>query len=131
MAESMDLPIIIIGFPLLMFVCLCNWLKSSKSRLDQEKHPFDLTLLDGKNIFSRVQRLKGILHQKFFYRLNLIFWIVMGCGIADLGRRGRGPGCRESRSLGAASRGPLAPRVEVPCAQISYTTPHYYPKYEI
>ena len=32
--------------------------------------------------------LKGILHQKIFYRLNLIFWIVMGCGIADLGRRG-------------------------------------------
>ena len=31
---------------------------------------------------------KGILHQKIFYRLNLIFWIVMGCGIADLGRRG-------------------------------------------
>ena len=24
--------------------------------------------------------LKGILHQKFFYRLNLIFWIVMGWG---------------------------------------------------
>ena len=33
-------------------------------------------------------RFKGILHQKNFYRLNLIFWIVMGCGIADLGRRG-------------------------------------------
>ena len=30
----------------------------------------------------------GILHQKFFYRLNLIFWIVMGCGIALFGRRG-------------------------------------------
>ena len=29
-------------------------------------------------------KLKGILHQKFFYRLNLIFWIVMGCGIARL-----------------------------------------------
>ena len=24
--------------------------------------------------------LKGILHQNKFYRLNLIFWIVMGCG---------------------------------------------------
>ena len=34
------------------------------------------------------KRFKGILHQKNFYRLNLIFWIVMGCGIADLGRRG-------------------------------------------
>ena len=32
--------------------------------------------------------LKGILHQKKFYRLNLIFWIVMGCGIARFGRRG-------------------------------------------
>ena len=32
--------------------------------------------------------VKGILHQKIFYRLNLIFWIVMGCGIARFGRRG-------------------------------------------
>ena len=32
--------------------------------------------------------IKGILHQKNFYRLNLIFWIVMGCGIADFDRRG-------------------------------------------
>ena len=32
--------------------------------------------------------LKGILHQKIFYRLNLIFWIVMGCGIARFGQRG-------------------------------------------
>ena len=32
--------------------------------------------------------LKGILHQKIFYRPNLIFWIVMGCGIARFGRRG-------------------------------------------
>ena len=32
--------------------------------------------------------LKGIVHNFFFYRSNLIFWIVMGCGIADLGRRG-------------------------------------------
>ena len=31
---------------------------------------------------------KGIVHNFFFYRSNLIFWIVMGCGIADLGRRG-------------------------------------------
>ena len=33
-------------------------------------------------------KLKGILHQKIFYRLNLIFWIVMGCGIARFSRRG-------------------------------------------
>ena len=32
--------------------------------------------------------VKGILHQKIFYRLNLIFWIVMGCGIVRFGRRG-------------------------------------------
>ena len=32
--------------------------------------------------------LKGILRQKNFYRLNLIFWIVMGCGIAHFSRRG-------------------------------------------
>ena len=32
--------------------------------------------------------VKGILHQKIFYCLNLIFWIVMGCGIARFGRRG-------------------------------------------
>ena len=31
---------------------------------------------------------KGILHQKIFYRPNLIFWIVMRCGIAHFGRRG-------------------------------------------
>ena len=32
--------------------------------------------------------LKGILHQKIFYCLNLIFWIIMGCGIARFGRKG-------------------------------------------
>ena len=31
---------------------------------------------------SKILILKGTLHQKIFYRLNLIFWIVMGCGIA-------------------------------------------------
>ena len=35
-----------------------------------------------------VRLVKGILHQKIFYRLNLIFWIVMGCGIARFGRKG-------------------------------------------
>ena len=30
---------------------------------------------------------KGILHQNIFYRLNLIFWIVMGYGIAHFGQR--------------------------------------------
>ena len=32
--------------------------------------------------------VKGILHQKIFYGLNLIFWIVMGWGIARFGQRG-------------------------------------------
>ena len=32
--------------------------------------------------------LKGIVHQFCFRCSNLIFWIVMGCGIADFGRRG-------------------------------------------
>ena len=38
--------------------------------------------------FKCVQHLKGILHQKKFYRLNLIFWIVMGCDIAHFDRGG-------------------------------------------
>ena len=33
-------------------------------------------------------KFKGILHQENFCRLNLIFWIVMGCGIAHFARRG-------------------------------------------
>ena len=33
--------------------------------------------------------LKGILPQKKFYRLNLIFWIVIGCGMAGCRRRGQ------------------------------------------
>ena len=37
---------------------------------------------------SRRSALKGILHQKIFYRPKLIFWIVMRCGIAHFGRRG-------------------------------------------
>ena len=39
--------------------------------------------------FSWIETIiKGILHQKKFYRLNLIFLIVIGCGIARFGRRG-------------------------------------------
>ena len=37
---------------------------------------------------ARTHNIKGILHQKIFYRLNLIFWIVMGCGIAHFGWKG-------------------------------------------
>ena len=32
--------------------------------------------------------VKGIVHNFFYFRSELIFWIVMGCGIADFGRRG-------------------------------------------
>ena len=32
--------------------------------------------------------VRGIVHNLFVYRSNLIFWIVMGCGIADFCRRG-------------------------------------------
>ena len=33
--------------------------------------------------------IKGILPQKKFFRPNLIFWIVMGCGKACFGRKGQ------------------------------------------
>ena len=32
--------------------------------------------------------LKGIVHNFFYFRSDLIFWIVMGCGIGDFARRG-------------------------------------------
>ena len=47
------------------------------------KPKFNLPKLD-----SYKGRLKGILHQKIFYCLILIFWIVMGCGLARFGRKG-------------------------------------------
>ena len=31
---------------------------------------------------------KGLVKSIVFFHLNLIFWIAMGCGIADFGRRG-------------------------------------------
>ena len=45
-------------------------------------------LLCSKLAISPWKKIKGILHQKIFYRLNLIFWIIMGCGIAHFGRKG-------------------------------------------
>ena len=39
-------------------------------------------------LLEETEPLKGIVHNFFVYRSNLIFWIVMGCGIADFGRRG-------------------------------------------
>ena len=41
---------------------------------------------------SEANLINGILHQKNFYRLNLIFWIVMGCGIA----RGLSSSCQSN-----------------------------------
>ena len=52
-------------------------------------------MLSGQQAFDATIRVgqlhsifKGIVHNFFVYRSNLIFWIVMGCGIADIGRRG-------------------------------------------
>ena len=45
--------------------------------------PFSILYLSDSHL-----SIKGILHQKIFYRLNLIFWIVMGCGKAGFGQRG-------------------------------------------
>ena len=38
--------------------------------------------------YSSISAVKGTVHQKNFYRSNLIFWIEMRSGIADLGQRG-------------------------------------------
>ena len=46
------------------------------------------TLLTLLTLFTLFILLKGILHQKIFYCLNLIFWIIMGCGIARFGWKG-------------------------------------------
>ncbi len=36
---------------------------------------------------AKKKRLKGLFTIFFYFRSELIFWIVMGCGIADFGRR--------------------------------------------
>ena len=73
-------------------------LNAKKSTLLQisyfgQKYPFNdrvVTYMTKVRIsnFNHRNSVKGILHQKIFYRPNLIFWIVMGCGIARFGRRG-------------------------------------------
>ena len=75
---------------------------------------------------DRRASFKGILHQKNFYRLNLIFWIVMGCGPRGTARNDKSLKCFISV---AAPRNPMVLRLETPwrCA----SKPHYYPKYEI
>ena len=73
---------------------LSKWLlgcwRNTPGALDQKR-----TIERFANIFCHVASselqaayLKGIVHNFFVYRSNLIFWIVMGCGIADFGRRG-------------------------------------------
>ena len=82
--------------------------------------------------------IKEILHKKNFWK-NLIFSIVMWCGIVDFGRRGL---LMHQTDLRATSREPL--EVEVPCAVsqgpvfdilslglFHSTTRHYYWRYEI
>ena len=86
--------------------------------------------------------LKGILPQNSFYRPNLKFWIVMGCGKARFGQKRhlklkilvsqfvlwdleatRTDHCRLPRGL-------MCGLPRGPSDQKSFTTPHYYPKYE-
>ena len=40
------------------------------------------------NLLLPIDNLKGIVPQKKNHCLNLIFWVVMGCGKAHFGRRG-------------------------------------------
>ena len=68
-------------------ICFKTKLQNTKAIVIQAQN------LDGFNWYFEIlqnpsRSFKGILHQKIFYRLNLIFWIVMGCGIARFGRRG-------------------------------------------
>ena len=47
-----------------------------------------IDFLDALASLKTMFKIKGILHQKIFYCLNLIFWIIMGCGIARFGWKG-------------------------------------------
>ena len=58
-----------------------NKYANQKNKIHQPKH-------QACQLKHQVCQLKGIVHNFFLYRSNLIFWIVMGCGIADFGRRG-------------------------------------------
>ena len=98
-------------------------------------------------LFSRCLFLSlKILPQKNFYRPNLIFWIVMGCGKAHFGRKGQKTPKKENFGLKVflmcrLPRGPreqtLRPKFSILGGflalptETSFTTPHYYPKYEV
>ena len=47
-----------------------------------------IDFLDALASLKTMFKIKGILHQKNFYCLNLTFWIIMGCGIAHFGWKG-------------------------------------------
>ena len=51
--------------------------------------------------YSRNSFFSKVLLTNFFYRSYLIFWIVMGCGIAGFGQRGlKTPQTQKNWSLG-------------------------------
>ena len=96
--------------------------------------------------------LMGSPHKEKFYRPNLIFWIVMGCGEARFGRKGQKTLKIENFGLKVCSLGSrgdphirardprektLRPKFSILgvflalLTEMSFTTPHYYPKYEV
>ena len=74
--------------------CCQGWNKSGRCPAPQSSasDPASTFLGPGNHIkigtWKTCPAVKGIVHNFFHYRSNLIFWIVMGCGIADFGRRG-------------------------------------------
>ena len=76
------------GQPYTTFLKLTGCLDGEFTCNDGECIQMEQRQLIFVKLFSIFSHIKGILHQKIFYRLNLIFWIVMGCGIARFGRRG-------------------------------------------
>ena len=89
--------------------------------------------------------IEGILPQKIFYQPNFIFWIVMGCGKARFSQKGQKPLEVENFVLWdlmcGAPGGPREQTLRQKCSilggflalptKTSFTTPSYYPKYEV
>ena len=74
-----------------VILAIVVWLSGAyyiKSKLLESLTAMENSNVDFEDKASIVMILKGILHQKIFYCLNLIFWIIMGCGIARFGRKG-------------------------------------------
>ena len=104
-----------------------NSVAATKFSSSSAPHPPPINLQLIRNlstvITTHYSQLKGILHQKNFYRLNLIFWIVMGCGIARFGRRGHGavprnPCAAPRNHMVLCLETPGAPRLKTPWGQI-------------